>query len=203
MKAADIMTPVVVTLRGADTVEKAITLMTEQNLRTLIVERRRDKDAYGIITETDIVYKVTAYGKDPKRVRVYEIMTKPCLVVNPDLDVEYVSRLFANFGVHQAPVIKDKLLGVISVTDILTKASHQPVSPTAQLEQEIATAIAEARAVSAREGASSQASIIAWETVEELQAEAAHRRATQLPKTAFEEYCEQNPEVQEARLYEV
>jgi predicted transcriptional regulator len=75
-----------------------------------------------MITETDIVYKVGAYGKDSKQVRVYEIMTKPCIVVNPELGVEYVARLFANTGIRRAPVIKDKLLGIISITDILRKS---------------------------------------------------------------------------------
>jgi CBS domain-containing protein len=122
MKAADIMTKNVVTIRGSATVAEAVKLMKEKGLRALIVERRHDQDAYAIVTETDIVYKVTAFGKDPKQVRVYEIMTKPCVVVNPDLGVEYVARLFANTGIRRAPVITSELLGIISVTDILTKS---------------------------------------------------------------------------------
>jgi signal-transduction protein with cAMP-binding, CBS, and nucleotidyltransferase domain len=96
-------------------------LMKENGLRALIVDRRHDQDAYGMVTETDIVYKVTAYGKDPKRIRVCDIMTKPCIVVNPDLGVEYVARLFANTHIRRAPVIKGDLLGIISISDILTK----------------------------------------------------------------------------------
>ena len=38
-------------------------------------------------------------------------MTKPCIVVNPDLGVEYVARLFANARIRRAPVIKGELLG--------------------------------------------------------------------------------------------
>jgi CBS domain-containing protein len=106
MKAADIMTKDVVTIRGSATVAEAVDLMKKKRLRALIVERRHDQDAYGILSETDIVYNVTAYGRDPKQVRVYEIMTKPCIVVNPDLGVEYVARLFANTGIRRAPVIK-------------------------------------------------------------------------------------------------
>ncbi|HBE48242.1 MAG TPA: hypothetical protein DDW76_05400, partial [Cyanobacteria bacterium UBA11369] len=75
LKAADIMTTDVVTIRGSATVAEAVKLMKERSLRALIVERRHDLDAYGIVTETDIVYNVAAFGKDPKKVRVYEIMT--------------------------------------------------------------------------------------------------------------------------------
>ena len=100
-------------------VAEAVRLMREQHLRDLVVEPGSRKDAYGIVTETDIVYKVTAYGKDPNKVCVHEIMTKPCIVVNPDLNVEYVARLFANHRIRRAPVIKKKLLGIVSVTDIM------------------------------------------------------------------------------------
>ncbi|TVQ17020.1 MAG: CBS domain-containing protein [Leptolyngbya sp. DLM2.Bin15] len=122
MKAKDIMTQAVATISGSATVAEAVASLKENQVRTLVVERRHPDDPYGILSETDIIYKVAAYGKDPKQVRVYEIMTKPCVVVNPDLGVEYVARLFAQTGVHQAPVVSGDLLGTISIHDILTKS---------------------------------------------------------------------------------
>lgn len=121
MKAEEIMTKNVATIRGSATSAEAVALMKQKGLQALVVDRRHEQDAYGIVTETDIIYKVTAFGKDPKAVRVYEIMTKPCIVVNPELGVEYVARLFANTHIRQAPVIKGKLLGLLSITDILVK----------------------------------------------------------------------------------
>ncbi|MEM9217688.1 MAG: CBS domain-containing protein [Cyanobacteria bacterium P01_F01_bin.150] len=122
MRAEEIMVRDVVTIGGSATVAEAVALMKDKGLRSLIVDRRSDIDPYGIVTETDIVYKVAAYGKDPKKVRIFEIMTKPCIVVNPDLGVEYVARLFANTKTRRAPVIKDKLVGIISISDILRKS---------------------------------------------------------------------------------
>ncbi len=56
MKAEDIMTKDVVTIRGSATVAEAVGLMKEKGLRALVVNRRYDNDAYGIIvTETDIL----------------------------------------------------------------------------------------------------------------------------------------------------
>jgi CBS domain-containing protein len=202
MKAADIMTKEVITIRGSATVADAVKLMKEKGLRALIVERRHEQDAYGIVTETDIVYQVAAFGKDPKRMRVYEIMTKPCIVINPDLGVEYVARLFANTGIRRAPVIKGELLGIISVTDILTKSDFIEQPKEVLLEQKIQEAIEQARAISAEKGATSPECAAAWDAVEEMQAEAAHQRAKTIDKTAFEEYCEEFPEAEEARMYE-
>lgn len=130
-KAADVMTQTVVTIKGFATVAEAVALMKEKDLRALVVEKRIDNDAYAMVTESDIIYKVAAYGKDPKQIRVYEIMTKPCVSVPPDLGVEYVARLFANLKLHRAPVVSDQgLQGIISLGDIMHKSDfiEQPQS---------------------------------------------------------------------------
>jgi CBS domain-containing protein len=122
LRAKDIMTTDVVTIQASAWVAEAIGLMKAKGVHALIVSPEDEEDVYGIITETDIAYKVIAAVKDPKAVTVSEIMTKPCIVVNPDLGVEYVARLFANTHIRRAPVIQEKLLGLISVTDILHRA---------------------------------------------------------------------------------
>jgi len=203
MKAQDIMTQDVVTIRGSATVAQAVALMKEKKLRALIVDRRHEQDAYGIVTETDIVYKVAAYGHDPKKVRVYEIMTKPCISINPDLGVEYVARLFANTGIRRAPVIKGELLGIISVTDILTKSDFVEQPKSLLLDERIQKAVEEARTICTQKGPTSKECAAAWDIVEELQAEASHQRGQKPVTTAFEEYCQENPDAAEARIYEV
>ena len=105
LKASDIMTEDVAIIRGSATVAEAVKLMKFKNLRALIVDIRSSQDAYGILTQTNVVTKVVAYGKDPNNIRVHEIMNKPCIVVNPDLGVEYVARLFAETGIRVAPII--------------------------------------------------------------------------------------------------
>jgi CBS domain-containing protein len=202
MNAADIMTKEVITIKGSATVAEAVTLMKTHNLRALIVERRTNEDAYGIVTETDVVYKVAAFGTDPKTMRVYEIMTKPCIVVNPELSVEYVARLFAQTRIRRAPVIKGDLLGIISVTDILNKGDFVEQPKANVLEEMIQEALVNARRVCAEKGASTHECAAAWDVVEELQAEAAHQRNEKPKVNYFEEYCQENPNAFEARMYD-
>jgi len=122
-RARDIMTTEVVTVEGSATAADAVRLMKEKRVRALIVERRNEEDAYGIVTQRDVVYRVVAEGRDPHTVKVHEIMTKPLVVVNPDLEVKYVARLMAQRGLSRAPVLfGQKLQGVVSVTDIVEKA---------------------------------------------------------------------------------
>ena len=200
IKAAEIMTQNVTTVSGATTVYRAVKLMQNKGISSFIVDRRHPQDAYGIVTETDIVSKVIAYGKDPQKVRVYEIMTKPCIVINPELGVEYVARLLTNLGVHSAPVIKDELLGIISLSDIINKSDFLENPKSVILQQEIEEAIQSTRDFCADNNHSPQECIAAWKIVEEMQAEAAHQQATKLNKTALEEYCEENPEFMEISI---
>ena len=133
MKAADIMTTKILTIDSLATVAEAIALMQEHKVRSLVVEPGED-GTYGIVTETDIIYKVATKDVDPESVMIYQIMTKPCIVVNPDLDLKNVARLFAETGISRAPVIQQRLLGIISVTDLVMKAKissqkvHDPLS---------------------------------------------------------------------------
>jgi CBS domain-containing protein len=118
--ARDIMTRNVVTIDGNATVADAVELMKEKKIRSLIVERRNEQDGYGIITYKDVAYKVVARGLDAYHVKVHEVMTKPVIVVTPNLNIKYVARLFANTGITRAPVIDgDKMIGFITISDIL------------------------------------------------------------------------------------
>ena len=200
MKVADIMTKAVCTIRGSATVAEAVRIMREKGIRSLIVNRRHEEDAYGIVTETDVIKKVAAFGKNPQKVRVYEIMTKPCIVINPDLGIEYAARLFTNTGIHCAPVIKEKLLGIISMNDILTKGDFIDQPKEVFFEQEIKKVVEKARRICREKGHTSAECAAAWDLVEELQAEAAHQRAQKLEKTALEEYLEEYPQAKEALL---
>ncbi|MEL6440542.1 MAG: CP12 domain-containing protein [Cyanobacteria bacterium J06621_8] len=202
LSAKDIMTTNVVTISGSATVAEAVKIMKDKGLRALIVDRRSDADPYGIVTETDIVYKVAAFGHDPKKMRVYEIMTKPCVVVNPDLGVEYVARLFANTKIRRAPVIEGKLLGIISISDILKKSDFVEKPKQFYLEDRIDAARDEARSICASKGDTSPECAAAWDAVEELQAAAAHQRKEQKAPSSLEAYCADNPDALECRIYD-
>lgn len=176
LTAREIMTADVITIGGSATVAEAVKLMKDKGLRSLIVERRTEGDPYGMVTETDIVYKVAAYGHDPKTMHVYEIMTKPCIVVPPDLGVEYIARLFAQARIRRAPVVEGRLLGVVSITDILRKSDFVEKPKRLFIEDEIEVAREEARRVCEQKGATAPECAAAWDVVEELQATAAHQR---------------------------
>ena len=107
---------------GMLTVSEALKSMKYHETRTLIVDKRDENDEYGVVMFRDLAREVLARDLSPNRVNVYEIMSKPVIHVDPEMDVRYCARLFDRFGVSRAPVLQDgKIIGLVSYTDIVMK----------------------------------------------------------------------------------
>lgn len=107
---------------GLDTVSDALSKMKHVDTKCLIVNKRHENDEYGILLISDIARKVLGKNLSPERTSVYEIMAKPVLSIDPDMDIRYCARFFEKFDLSRAPVIKDKkVIGVISLTDMVLK----------------------------------------------------------------------------------
>jgi CBS domain-containing protein len=120
LQAKEVMRRNVVTIDGMATVREAIRKMRSENVTALIVDKRHPKDAWGIVTITDLVREVIAPGRSPDDANVYEIMTKPVITVPPDMDIRYVARLLRRADVRKAPVeAQGELLGMISLSDLV------------------------------------------------------------------------------------
>jgi len=120
IKAKDVMTQNFIKLDGLATVKDAINAMRESQCEVVIVNKRDQHDAYGILLLSDIAKKVLAKDKAPERVNIYEVMTKPVIPVAPELDIRYCARLFDQVGLSCAPVIEsEELLGLVSYKELL------------------------------------------------------------------------------------
>ena len=107
---------------GMETVSNAIRNMKYPETRTIIVDKRYEDDEYGVVMFRDVAKRVLAPDLSPERINIYEIMSKPVLSVDPDMDVRYCTKLFDRFGLSRAPVIEDgKIIGLVSYTDIVLK----------------------------------------------------------------------------------
>ncbi|NEP49044.1 MAG: hypothetical protein F6K65_09540 [Moorea sp. SIO3C2] len=71
-----------------------------------------------------------------------------------------------------------------------------------ELQEKIDKEREQARAVCDTEGATSAECAVAWDNVEELQAEASDQRNNATPKNSLEQYCDDNPDAAECRVYE-
>ena len=107
---------------GMTTVSDALKMMNHVNTKSLIVDKRHDDDEYGLVLISDIAKQVLAKDRAPDRVNVYEVMSKPVICVDPNMDIRYCARLFERFGLSRAPVTeKGKVLGIVSFTDMVLR----------------------------------------------------------------------------------
>ncbi len=126
IKARDIMHEKHIEMDGLDTVKHALDAMKANKADVLIVKKRNENDAFGLVLLADIVKKVLAKDKSPNRVNLYEIMTKPVIPVEPDLDVRYCARLFDQFGLSNAPVVENgHVIGIVSYDELVFKGLYE------------------------------------------------------------------------------
>jgi signal-transduction protein with cAMP-binding, CBS, and nucleotidyltransferase domain len=104
------------------TAKEAAARMRSSQAAELLVARRNDDDAWGIVTVMDLVKGVIVPGRDAENVFVYEIMTKPVLSVPAQMDIRYAIRLMQRIGVRRAPVDdKGEIVGMISLSGLVLR----------------------------------------------------------------------------------
>lgn len=112
----------VVTVEEAVSVKKAVEIMNKHEIGCLIVTKRGKP--IGIVTERDMLTRVLAELRSPDKTKIAEIMSRPLIVADPQMDLEEAARLMFKMKVKKLPVISNgKLVGLVTLTDI---ARFQP-----------------------------------------------------------------------------
>lgn len=122
VRVRDVMKPEFDLIDGMTTIADALHRMQYRENKALIVDKRHEDDEYGILLISDIARHVLGKDKSPERVNAYEVMAKPVVGVDPDMDIRYCARMFEQFGLTRAPVIeKGRVIGIVSFTDLVLK----------------------------------------------------------------------------------
>ena len=123
MKIREIMRPVR-TIEKGDTVKQAAKIMAENRIGSLVVIS--GKKIIGIMTERDILIKITAQGKSSDRVSVGEIMTSRVLTIWPDASLDDAVYLMIEHKIKKLPVVDEtgELVGIVTATDVIANSSE-------------------------------------------------------------------------------
>jgi len=109
---------------GLTNVKEAIDLMREGRTGSLIIDKRDKRDEYGLVSIGDLAATIVARDLAPERVSVYEIMSKPVLSVESDMNIRYAIRLITRFKISRALVLKDgSAVGIVSLRDMVLRYS--------------------------------------------------------------------------------
>ncbi len=123
-------------VESTDTVLHALKVMADANISAVMV---KEGDQFvGILTERDYSRKVELAGLAAKDTPVRDIMTERMVTVKPETSVDECMGLMMKFRVRHLPVVEnDKIVGVLSMRDIIEEVLENKQSVIAQLENYI------------------------------------------------------------------
>ena len=115
----DYMTKELNTIDYEATVTDAAKVMAaDKNSEGYIIILKKGKPL-GIITERDVVNKITAKEIDPSKTKTSEIMSTPLISIDPDDDLLNASKVMRESKIRKLAVMKDDIIyGMITAKNI-------------------------------------------------------------------------------------
>ena len=106
---------------------EAIKSMKERNTRSVLVSN--NNEVVGIVSKTDILFKVMSRGRNPAKVRLREIMNSPVLSVDPKTTVQEALSIMDRHLIRQIMVSSNAaVLGMVAREDIFEKIQMATIS---------------------------------------------------------------------------
>ncbi|MDH3545501.1 MAG: CBS domain-containing protein [Gammaproteobacteria bacterium] len=119
-----------------DSVLDAIKLMAEKSIGSLVV--LEDDKLLGILSERDYARKVIIKGRASESTRVAEIMTTDVFTTTSGQTVNDCMNLMTEKKIRHLPVVEDdKVIGMISIGDLVKAIITDQQEAIQQLEQYI------------------------------------------------------------------
>ena len=120
-RVRDVMTPDPQCVRDSDPVVDAARIMQSADTGAVPVVDG-GKKIIGMITDRDIVVRLIAAGKDPKKALVNEVMTRSVRKVDQDAKVDEVVELMSSAQIRRVPVVNrnNEIVGIVSLADLAT-----------------------------------------------------------------------------------
>lgn len=129
MLVSEIMSKKVVSVDPQSTVSEASKLISKHNIGSVPVAQ--GGNVCGILTDRDIVLRCVAEGRDPKSIKVADVMTSPLVSVSSKETIETAMQTMANEQVRRMPVVDaGKLVGFVSMADFARIRGNPEISDT-------------------------------------------------------------------------
>ena len=117
----ELMVSEVITIGPMANLREAMQTMRKNGVKSLVVEKRSDGDAWGILTYTTLLRTIIAEEGDIDLLNVYDIATKPALAVPGELEVRHAVNLMLQFDVKRLIVTSNnELEGILTMNDIVS-----------------------------------------------------------------------------------
>lgn len=119
-----------------ETVFDAISLMAEVNIGAVLVQK--DDEIAGIFTERDYLQKVALKSLSSQEICVGDVMTSPVITASPGDSIQQCMETMTTCRCRHLPVVEnDKLLGIVSIGDLVKRLVDEKETEIEQLNQYI------------------------------------------------------------------
>ena len=126
----------VLSVEIGETVFDAISLMAEVNIGAVLVQQ--DDTIAGIFTERDYLQKVALKSLSSKDVKVGDVMSQPVITADPGDSIQQCMETMTTCHCRHLPVVENgKLLGIVSIGDLVKRLVDEKESEIEQLNQYI------------------------------------------------------------------
>jgi CBS domain-containing protein len=131
MSVRDVMTPGVRTVSASQSLADAADVMKGEDVGSVpVVEEGR---LTGILTDRDIVTRAVAERRDPRTVKVEEVVSQELVTVEADQDLDEALALMARHQVRRLPVVEEgRLVGMLAQADVALEAKEKKVGETVE-----------------------------------------------------------------------
>lgn len=122
-----------------DKITDAVSLLNEKNIGAVIV---RDKKGavVGILSERDIVRRLGQHGAKVMELKVSECMTPEPYTCCPDATLDDLMAQMTEKRIRHLPVTNgDKIIGVVSIGDVVKRKIEEAEQEAAALKEYIAS----------------------------------------------------------------
>jgi CBS domain-containing protein len=112
---------------------EAIRLMAEHSIGALLV--MQGTELKGILSERDYARKVVLLGRSSSDTPVWQIMSSPVVSVAPEDSIDTCMRIMTDKRIRHLPVVaRDKVVGVLSIGDLVKAIIDEQKQTIEQLE---------------------------------------------------------------------
>lgn len=117
-----------------DTVLKAIHEMATKGVGALLV--MDDGRLYGVFSERDYARKIILAGRSSRETRVGEVCSTPAVTIDPGATAQQGLAKMTEKRFRHLPVVEDdRLIGIVSIGDLVNAVLHDQKQLIDQLER--------------------------------------------------------------------
>jgi CBS domain-containing protein len=125
---SDIMTTDVVLVEPGMNMFDAAVLMGERHIGSLLIAG--DQRPSGIVTERDLLTRIIAANRDPKKVKVQDVMSPRLVTITPYISIKEAARTMIKER-GRLVVLEDRnLAGIVTASDLIRSLPDAPETST-------------------------------------------------------------------------